>query len=79
MRDSRPTEASVTIHAELCKGCCLCVQACPQDVLQQGQALNRRGYYFIYYLGQGCTGCGLCFYSCPEPGAVTVYRKGKRS
>jgi len=62
----------VQIAAHLCKGCCLCVAACPPGVLSQSRFLNRQGYYAIAYSGSGCTGCGICFYVCPEPGAVTV-------
>ncbi len=64
----------VQISAHLCKGCCLCVSACPPGVLAQSDFLNRQGYYAISYRGTGCTGCGVCFYVCPEPGALTVRR-----
>ncbi len=62
----------VEIAAHLCKGCTLCVAACPPGVLVQSSFLNRQGYYAISYVGSGCTGCGVCFYVCPEPGAITV-------
>jgi NAD-dependent dihydropyrimidine dehydrogenase PreA subunit len=68
----------VQIAAHLCKGCYLCVAACPPGVLAQSRFLNRQGYYAVAYSGCGCTGCGICFYVCPEPGAITVgVRKGK--
>lgn len=70
----------VQIAADLCKGCSLCVAACPQAVLAQSSFLNRQGYLSISYAGTGCTGCGICFYVCPEPGAITVrVRKDKNS
>jgi 2-oxoglutarate ferredoxin oxidoreductase subunit delta len=65
----------VKIAAHLCKGCCLCVAACPPAVLSQGDFLNRQGYYAVSYCGSGCTGCGICFYVCPEPGAINVSRQ----
>jgi len=68
----------VQIAAHLCKGCCLCVAACPPGVLAQSGFLNRQGYYSISYRGSGCTACGICFYVCPEPGAITV-RKRKQN
>ncbi len=68
----------IQINLHLCKGCSLCVAACPPAVLVQSQFLNRQGYYAISYTGSGCTGCGICFYVCPEPGAITV-RKRKES
>lgn len=67
----------VKIASHLCKGCCLCVAACPPGVLHQSDFLNRQGYYAISYRGNGCTGCGICFYVCPEPGALTVCRRGQ--
>ena len=65
----------VDIHAHLCKGCGLCIAACPPAVLVQSQFLNRQGYYAVSYPGFGCTGCGVCFYVCPEPGAIAVKRR----
>lgn len=62
----------IQIAAHLCKGCCLCVVACPPQVLSQSRFLNRQGYYAVSYSGSGCSGCGICFYVCPEPGAITV-------
>jgi NAD-dependent dihydropyrimidine dehydrogenase PreA subunit len=63
---------NIQIATDLCKGCGLCIAACPPGVLVQGNALNRLGYYAASYSGSGCTGCGICFYVCPEPGAITV-------
>jgi 2-oxoglutarate ferredoxin oxidoreductase subunit delta len=62
----------ILIAAHLCKGCTLCIVACPAKVLEQGTVLNRQGYYAAIYKGSGCTGCGICFYVCPEIGAITV-------
>lgn len=66
----------VIIHPELCKGCGLCIDACPQDVLKFHEKFNSKGYHYAYYIGEGCTGCGVCFYACPEPEAIAVYKKG---
>jgi len=57
-----------------CKGCGLCVEACPPRVIALRQELNHYGYRTAGYLGSGCTACGICFLSCPEPGAITVLR-----
>ncbi|HSW40410.1 MAG TPA: 4Fe-4S dicluster domain-containing protein [Acidobacteriota bacterium] len=62
----------IEIASHLCKGCSLCIAACPAGALVQGEVLNRQGYYAALYKGSGCTGCGICFYVCPEPGAITV-------
>ncbi len=63
----------VEISDEECKGCGLCVEACPLHVLELSERLNGHGYHPAAYLGSGCTGCGICFYTCPEPGALTVF------
>lgn len=63
----------VEVAEEECKGCGLCVEACPPRVMKLGEGLNGHGYHPASYRGAGCTGCGVCFYACPEPGAITVY------
>jgi NAD-dependent dihydropyrimidine dehydrogenase PreA subunit len=62
------------LNGEECKGCGLCVEACPPKVLLLSASLNRYGYRPASYRGAGCTGCGICFYACPEPGAIVVLR-----
>ena len=74
---SKPDRGDIIIASHLCKGCTLCIGACPAKVLVQGEQLNRQGYYAVSYKGSGCTGCGICFYVCPEPGAITVLVKKK--
>jgi NAD-dependent dihydropyrimidine dehydrogenase PreA subunit len=65
---------TVELNSEECKGCGLCVQACPTKVLRLADRLNRYGYRPAEYLGAKCSGCGICFYACPEPGAIRVLR-----
>jgi len=64
----------VKIRIEECKGCGLCVEACPPKCLLLAHELSAYGVHPATYTGEGCTGCGICFYCCPEPGAITVYR-----
>jgi NAD-dependent dihydropyrimidine dehydrogenase PreA subunit len=71
-------KGTVAIKADKCKGCLLCVEACPQKVLKPGKVLNRLGYHAVEFVDSGsCTACGLCFYACPEPDAVAVFKIGK--
>ncbi len=65
---------SVKIDVEECKGCGLCIDACPPHCLEFEAELSAYGVRPARYMGEGCTGCGICFYACPEPGAITVYR-----
>ena len=62
------------LNSQECKGCGLCVEACPPEVLQLAPHLNWCGYHPVVYLGAGCSGCGICFFACPEPGAILVWR-----
>ena len=64
----------VAIDPEECKGCGLCVDACPPKCLLLLSYLNAYGVHAADYTGEACSGCGICFYVCPEPGAITVYR-----
>ncbi|MGO9318435.1 MAG: ferredoxin family protein [Terracidiphilus sp.] len=62
------------VDVDECKGCGLCVEACPPKVITLSEQLNHYGYHTATYAGSGCTGCGICFMVCPEPGAITVLR-----
>ncbi|MBK7216135.1 MAG: ferredoxin family protein [Candidatus Promineofilum sp.] len=65
----------VVIDIERCKGCELCRDACPQDVLALAEELNAKGYRPVVLLdpAHNCTGCALCATVCPD-GCITVYR-----
>jgi NAD-dependent dihydropyrimidine dehydrogenase PreA subunit len=65
------------VNQDECKGCGLCVEACPPRVIRLGERLNHYGYRTAAYAGAGCTGCGICFLVCPEPGAITVLQAVK--
>jgi len=62
------------VDAKECKGCGLCIEACPPKAIRMDETLNPYGYRSARYAGAGCTGCGICFLVCPEPGAITVLR-----
>jgi len=70
----KPDRGKVTINQAECKGCGLCVETCPLDLLHLSTSLNHYGYRPAEYSGHGCSSCSLCFYVCPEPGAITVYQ-----
>ena len=69
-----PERGLIEIRVDECKGCGLCLLACPIHLINSAKRINRQGYQPAVYLGHGCTACGICFYVCPEPGAITVYK-----
>ena len=63
----------VTVDADRCKGCGMCVASCPTGSLELGNGLNRLGYHPVRFLAAtGCTACGVCYLGCPEPAALSV-------
>jgi 2-oxoglutarate ferredoxin oxidoreductase subunit delta len=57
---------TVRIDVESCKGCYLCVTACPPGVLTMTtERVNQRGYPYPE-LHAGCTGCRRCAQVCPD-------------
>jgi len=59
------SRGTVTLEAERCKGCELCIPACPPRVLRMSETRNANGYA-IPELFPGCTGCGACLLVCPD-------------
>lgn len=75
VRMAGQSQGMVKINSDECKGCGLCVEACPRKCLDLEPGLNPYGVHPAGFVGEDkCTGCGICFYNCPEPGAITVYR-----
>ncbi|WP_419929537.1 4Fe-4S dicluster domain-containing protein [Candidatus Poriferisocius sp.] len=57
---------TVVIDVEACKGCDLCIDACPPQVLEMTvHEVNTRGYRYPRLLA-GCTGCQACAQICPD-------------
>lgn len=61
---SRP-RGTLVLDAERCKGCELCIPACPPGVLRMSSRRNQSGYLLPELL-EGCTGCSACLMVCPD-------------
>ena len=59
-------EYRVRIDSKKCKGCQLCIAACPKGLLSVKQSLNAKGVAAVHVKGSGCSGCALCAQICPE-------------
>ncbi len=69
-------KGTVIIDQVICKGCELCIVACPQDSLGLSSNFNEKGYRYVELINDACTGCVNCALVCPEA-ALTVYREPK--
>ena len=69
---------AIVVDTDRCKGCSLCVVACPKGVIALAQkAVNVHGYpYAEAVKSDDCIGCASCGIVCPD-GCITVYRKKK--
>jgi 2-oxoglutarate ferredoxin oxidoreductase subunit delta len=67
---------TIKIDIETCKGCELCIGACPQDSLEISKAINKQGYHYAVLVKDNCTGCVNCALVCPDA-VITVYRTRK--
>jgi 2-oxoglutarate ferredoxin oxidoreductase subunit delta len=70
-------KGKVVIDAELCKGCYLCILACPMKVLEKDTEPNSTGTYpskpaaselmpAEQQSGGKCIACGSCYEVCPD-------------
>ena len=65
---------AVVVDKEGCKGCGICVDVCPQNVLGLNIEVNSRGYHYSYMKNpDACIGCSNCGVVCPDT-CLTIYR-----
>jgi 2-oxoglutarate ferredoxin oxidoreductase subunit delta len=69
-------KGKVVIDRELCKGCYLCVRACPVKVLEKDPEQNSTGTHAAKpVLLEKCIACGNCYAVCPDV-CIEVYELG---
>ena len=68
-------KGAIVVDVERCKGCGVCIPACPSNVIELNEQVNGKGYNYAYMAdADACTGCSNCAIVCPD-GVITVYRK----
>ncbi|HTK44922.1 MAG TPA: 4Fe-4S dicluster domain-containing protein [Patescibacteria group bacterium] len=60
--------APLDVAVDRCKGCSLCVTACPKGILELDLAVvNALGYHPVRLINTAaCTSCALCARVCPD-------------
>lgn len=69
-------KSKIIVDAEICKGCALCVSACPKKLMELDRsALNGKGYHTAVCTGEDtCIACAMCAVMCPDS-AITVMKE----
>ncbi|MBR1938830.1 MAG: 4Fe-4S binding protein [Spirochaetales bacterium] len=67
--------AKVTFNEDICKGCGLCVDACPKHILKLDRdKINKKGHNPAVMTDQSkCIACAFCATMCPDC-VITVER-----
>lgn len=67
-------QGAITVDIEKCKGCGLCVVACPTNVIALSKEVNGKGYNYAFMEKTNeCIACQACGLVCPDS-VIEVYR-----
>lgn len=59
--------ATIHVSEDICKGCGLCIVACPKKILKLSERINKKGYHPAECADMGaCIGCAFCAKMCPD-------------
>jgi 2-oxoglutarate ferredoxin oxidoreductase subunit delta len=67
----------IEIIEDRCKGCEMCVDACPRDlIIFPMKKLNKAGYFIAQFNDpeEKCPACKMCAVACPDC-AIVVYKR----
>lgn len=67
--------ARIIVNEEVCKGCEMCIKACPRKIIVLTKdKINGKGYHPAKLVDESkCTGCASCAMMCPDV-AIIVER-----
>ncbi|KLU66236.1 MULTISPECIES: 4Fe-4S dicluster domain-containing protein [Desulfosporosinus] len=69
----------VEFDEDRCKGCELCLEACPKHIVSMAGHLNAMGFHPATVLDQEkCISCGFCARMCPDV-VITVRKEEKEN
>jgi 2-oxoglutarate ferredoxin oxidoreductase subunit delta len=80
-REPLDIDGVITPHGQVyiipvrCKGCRLCIEFCPKDVLQESVKSNEKGYHYPEIVDREhdqCVNCEFCTLICPEFAIFTL-------
>ncbi len=67
------------INSEVCKGCGLCVDVCPKNVLEITDKVNIKGHFpVVQARPEDCIHCSICCIVCPDV-AITIIKLEKKT
>ena len=65
----------IVLNRDRCKACYICVDSCPNKVLEADEEVNALGYYPAKFSKkESCVGCAICARVCPDMAIEKVYR-----
>ena len=72
------SKGKIVIDAERCKGCGLCIDACPQKNIHLSEEADLRGIRIACHDDSDeCNACKFCYEVCPDV-AIIVYKRQKK-
>ena len=66
----------IVIDRDICKGCYLCMNVCPKQLLKKSIEPNKNGFFPAEFVDTNhkCIGCAMCATICPDIAITEVYK-----